>query len=99
VEAINRRLVGRVVAEIRIRPGRDAAVEPGPEGAPRVEGGGPELSEQELSTIDRTVAEIPDQELREAARRAMHSEMMWRKRRVQGQQPAVTTQQSSEPHD
>lgn len=99
VEAINRRLVGRVVAEIRIRPGRDAAVEPGPEGAPQVEGGGPELSEQELSTIDRTVAEIPDQELREAARRAMHSEMMWRKRRAQGQQPAVTTQQSSEPHD
>src|SRR3989475_9623298 len=99
VEAINRRLGGRVVAEIRIRPGRDAAGEPGPEGAPAGEGGGPELSQEQPGTIDRTVAEIPDQELREAARRAMHSEMMWTKRRAQGQQPAVTTQQSSEPHD
>ena len=99
VGAINRRLGGRVVAEIRIRPGRGAVVEPGPGGAAPVEGAGPELSAQELSTIDQTVAEIPDQELREAARRAMHSEMMWRKRRAQGQQPAVTTQQSSEPRD
>jgi len=99
VEAINRRLGGRIVAEIRIRPSRGAVVEPGPEGAAPVEGGGPELSEQELSTIDRTVAEIPDQELREAARRAMHSEMIWRKRRAQGQKPAVTSQQSSGPHD
>src|SRR2546427_9912926 len=56
VGAINRRLGGRVVAEIRIRPGRDAAGEPGPEGAPPVEGGGAGLSEQELGTIDRSGA-------------------------------------------
>jgi len=99
VEAINRRLGGRVVADIRIRPGRSAVVEPGPGGAAPAEGGGPELSEQELSTIDRTVAEIPDQELREAARRAMHSEMMWRKRRAASRQPAVDSQRSPEPHD
>src|SRR2546428_2300268 len=96
VEAINRRLGGHVVAEIRIRPGRGAVVEPGPDGAAPVEGGDPKLSEQELSTIDRTVAEIPDQELREAARRAMHSEMMWRKRRAASRQSAVDSHQSPE---
>jgi hypothetical protein len=96
VEAINRRLGGRVVDEIRIRPGRGAVVELGPGGADPVEGGEPELSEHELSTIDRTVAEIPDPELREAARRAMHSEMIWRKRRASGQQSPVNSRQSTD---
>src|SRR3989454_8326707 len=50
VEAINRRLGGRIVAEIRIRPSR-GAVEPGPGAAAPAEGGGPELSAQELGTI------------------------------------------------
>src|SRR5207245_684427 len=39
-----------------------------------------ELSAQKLAAIDQTVAEIADPELREAARRAMRSEIIWRKR-------------------
>src|SRR3989454_6129523 len=77
VEAINRRLVGRVVAEIRIRPGRDTAVEPGAGGAPQGEGGGPEISEQELSTIYRAVAGSSDQEVREGARGAVDHGEEW----------------------
>lgn len=86
VEAINRRLGGRVVAEIRMRPRRDAAAEPAVAAAEQREDGETELSAQELAAIDRTVAEISDPELREAARRAMHSEMMWRKRRERSNQ-------------
>lgn len=86
VDSINRRLGGRVVAEIRIRPGRGAVLE-AQEGVPVTRRGGAlELSAQELVAIDQAVAEISDPELREAARRAMHSEMTWRKRRTNSSQ-------------
>jgi len=37
------------------------------------------LSPEELATIDRAVAEIPDEDLRAAAKRAMLSQWRWRK--------------------
>jgi len=78
--AINHRLGGHVVAEIRIRPARGVAVEPQRSAEEHREHEPLELSAQELAAIDLTVSEIADPELREAARRAMRSEIIWRKR-------------------
>ncbi len=80
VEDINQRLGGPVVADIRLRPGQTAVAERAAAGAESVPGGEPELSEQEQASIDCTVAEITDLELREATRRAMRSQLAWRKR-------------------
>lgn len=81
VEAINRRLGARVIAEIRIRSGRGTAAAPREVVNEKHEGEPRELSAQELAAIDSVVVEIADPQLREAARRAMRSEMLWRKRR------------------
>src|SRR2546428_2835946 len=67
--AINHRLGGQGVAEIRIRPARRVAVEAPRSAEEHREHGRLELSAQELAAIDQTVAEIADPELREAARR------------------------------
>ena len=69
-----------MVAEIRIRPARGVAVEAPRSAEEHREHERLELSAQELAAIDQTVAEIADPELREAARRAMRSEIIWRKR-------------------
>ena len=78
-EEINRRLGGRVVTDIRIRPQAHAVFPP-----PAVSGGTvrleADLSADERGAIDRAVAEIADPALRETARKVMADQMLWRKR-------------------
>src|SRR5207247_1326643 len=62
--AINHRLGGQVVAEIRIRPARGVAVEAPRSAEEHREHERLELSAQELAAIDQTVAEIADPEVR-----------------------------------
>lgn len=82
IEAINRQLGARVVAEIRIRPGRGETAAAGEPTETQPPAKPHELSAEELAGIEGAVAEITDPELREAARRAMRSEMIWRKRQT-----------------
>jgi predicted nucleic acid-binding Zn ribbon protein len=90
-DEINRRLGTRVVTDIRIRP--QAAPVPA---AVAVPGEPPpsevELSAEEQATVDRTVAEIADLELREAARKLMQDQLRWRKRH-----PASSSSDGSRP--
>src|SRR2546427_10249515 len=57
VGAINRRVVGRVVAGIRIRPGRGAAGEPGAGGGAAGGGGGAGLTRERTRKVDRDAAQ------------------------------------------
>lgn len=78
---INRRLGAQAVAEIRVR---QVPQVPPRAGAPpeSVAGPPPELSAEERAAVEQAVAEIADAELRDAARRAMLSQLAWRKRHV-----------------
>lgn len=87
---INRRLGGRVVSEIRFAHAplpflpRDPSAS-GPSGAPGPAGGAAgtdePLSEAERQAVERAVAEIGDPEIRDSARRAMISQLKWRRAR------------------
>jgi hypothetical protein len=97
VTEINRRLGGQAVTDIRFRPagrsfqaGRVGGGGPQGEadgrlvsGAPggEAEEQGPSLSAAEVAAIERAVVEIRDPEIREGARRAMISQLRWRRRR------------------
>jgi hypothetical protein len=90
IAEINRRLGGGVVTEIRFRQtGRP--LPPAPVSAlPRRPGREPEgeaagagaVSPDEIAAVERVVAEIGDAEIREGARRAMISQLKWRKGRM-----------------
>ncbi len=79
--ALNARLGSAVIRDIRVqqRVGvvarRRRVAHPVPVAADE-----PTLSPDELATIDRAAAEIPDEDLRAAAKRAMLSQWRWRKR-------------------
>ncbi len=82
IAAINQRLGAPVVTEIRFRQvaGWVARGQ-----AARDDGGGAqdvELTAEEREDVERAVSEIRDAEVRDAARRAMVSQMQWRKRHV-----------------
>jgi hypothetical protein len=88
---INRRLGGGVVTEIRFRQtGRPLPPTPAP-ASPARPGREPEreavgagvVSPDELAAVERVVAEIGDAEIREGARRAMISQLKWRKGRME----------------
>ncbi len=88
VEEINRRLGAGVVTEVRLRPRTgpsasarpaDDAPQPAPDPAPTAE---------DLDTIERTVAEIADPEIRAATRSAMLSQLKWRKRHATTSRPS-----------
>lgn len=83
--ALNQRLGDVVIRDIRVRQrvGVAARRRRTPRPAP-VTPGNLELSADEMAHIDRAVAEIPDQELRAAAKRAMLSQWRWRKRQRLG---------------
>jgi hypothetical protein len=78
---INRRLGAPAVAEIRFKqvagwrtpPAGDA---PQPADAPTA------LTAEESASVERAAAEIADPEVREAAKKAMRSQIAWRKRHV-----------------
>jgi len=77
---INRRLGADAVSEIRFRQmaPRPALAEPtGPAAAP-----GDEPTAEEIAAVERAAAEIADPEVRAAARKAMLSQVRWRKRHV-----------------
>ena len=93
VAEINRRLGGESVTDIRFRPVFSPAVPSGGADARRegrdraargaVSAGGSEetpLSAEEAAAVERAVSEIGDPELREGARRAMASQLRWRRR-------------------
>jgi len=84
-EEIARRLGRGVVADIRVRPRPGAATESAPAAHGRV-GEEIPLSPDELAEVERAAAEIDDPELREIARRAMISQLRWRKRRAEHHQ-------------
>lgn len=97
---INRRLGGAVVTDIRFRQSTTPVVPSSRRGSGRSAGtalrtapgerggaeptGEPPLSAEELAAVERAVEQIQDSEVREAARRAMISQMRWRKRRDAG---------------
>ncbi|HXF82084.1 MAG TPA: DUF721 domain-containing protein [bacterium] len=85
VAEINRRLGAGVVTEIRFTPrprpsGAPLPAAPAPPGGADPAAG--EATADELAAVERIVAEISDPEVREAARRAMRSQVAWRKRHV-----------------
>ena len=88
--AINRRLGGRVVTDIRFAQVAPLPQAAGP-GAPARAGGeqdgesvGSEaLSPAEMDAVERAVAEIGDPEIRAGARRAMISQLKWQKGRTE----------------
>ncbi len=80
VDEINSRLGERVVSEIRVRPRAAPREEPSATTAEPGQVVDLELSDHEVAVIDRTVAEIADPDLREAARRTMVSQLKWSKR-------------------
>jgi hypothetical protein len=89
IAALNRRLGGQVVTEIRFRQATRPFPSPGPGGASRAGSGSgeeaadsPALSPAELGAVEQAVAEINDPEIREGARRAMISQLKWRKGRM-----------------
>jgi hypothetical protein len=91
IAEINRRLGGRVVSEIRVAqavlpfPPAAGAGAPGLARDERREGaaGGAQLSPAEMEAVERAVAEISDPEIRAGARRAMISQLKWRKGRTE----------------
>jgi len=96
IDEINRRLGGRVVTDLRIqqvpapfpaaRPGADLPRDraPGEPGAVEAEEEEKGLTPEDLAAVERAVAEIQDPEIREGARRAMISQMKWRRRQSPG---------------
>jgi hypothetical protein len=82
-DEINRRLGGRVVTDIRIRPQANAVSAP-PAVLRDPEPIEDQLSAEEQGTIEQTVAEIADPALRETARKVMGDQMRWKKRQAAG---------------
>ena len=82
-DEINRRLGGRVVTDIRIRPQANAVSAP-PAVLRDPEPIEDQLSAEERGTIEQTVAEISDPALRETARKVMGDQMRWKKRQAAG---------------
>lgn len=93
VAEINRRLGGEIVTDIRFRPASSQAapsggLEPRPERrdlatSDAASGEGSDearLSAEDAAAVERAIAEIRDPELREGARRAMASQLRWRRR-------------------
>lgn len=78
-QEINRRLGGTAVEEIRFRQCtgvfRPRRPEPAAEMQPAAE-----LTSEEMAAVDHAVEAIKDSEVREAASRAMQSQLRWRKR-------------------
>ena len=88
VAEINRRLGGRVVTEMRVRQTARSFTAAATGGPPRTgdaagedAAGGDVLSPAEMDAVEHAVAEISDPEIRESARRAMISQLKWRKGR------------------
>lgn len=84
-EEINRRLGMRAVTEIRVKQVARRPVPGGTEasGGARAPASADEaLTAEELAEVERITAEIADPEVREAARKAMRSQVAWRKRHV-----------------
>lgn len=85
---INRRLGAQVLTEMRFRQTSDwtaRTVARAAAGAAAGQGpaaGEQDLTPEEVAAVDRAAAEIADPEVREAARRAMLSQVRWRKRHV-----------------
>ncbi|MDQ7842722.1 MAG: DUF721 domain-containing protein [Armatimonadota bacterium] len=79
---LNRRLEGEVVREIRFRQVAPRAVEEVPARPRPAAEAAEELSPDEIVAVERTAAEIADSEVREAVRKAMVSQLSWRKRHV-----------------
>lgn len=77
---INRRLGTRAVTEIRFRQrtGWQAAAS----AEDRTPEAGDALTPEEVAEVERVTAEITDPEVREAAGKAMRSQIAWRKRHV-----------------
>jgi len=95
IAEINRRLGSAVVTEIRFRqatgsiPGTGLAATDAQrqaEGSAAGERTADEstLSREELAAVDRAVEEIGDPDIRDGARRAMVSQLKWRKRQEAG---------------
>lgn len=78
---INRRLAGAAVREIRFRHVAPRP-HPGRRQEPPATASEEEPSAEEMAAVERAAAEIADPEVREAARRAMLSQIAWRKRHV-----------------
>ena len=88
--AINRCLGGRVVTDIRfvqlapLPPAVGPAASARAGGEPGTDSVGSEgLSPAEMEAVERAVAEIGDLEIRAGARRAMISQLKWRKGRTE----------------
>jgi hypothetical protein len=78
---LNARLGSVVIRDIRVR--QRVGVVTRRRRTPRpvpIPADDPELSPEELASIDRAAAEIPDEDLRAAEKRAMLSQWRWRKR-------------------
>jgi len=95
IAEINRRLGSAVVTEVRFRqatgsiPGTGLAATDAQrqaEGSAAGERTADEstLSREELAAVDRAVEEIGDPDIRDGARRAMVSQLKWRKRQEAG---------------
>lgn len=80
VTEINRRLGAKAVTEIRFRQTTAPGVFPAFVKGKPVTPDEPALTPDEEAAIERAVGEIGDPEMREAARRAMTSQVRWRKR-------------------
>jgi len=77
---LNRRLAGAVVKEIRFRQVPPGPARAGAQTPPTVVEREP--SPEDLAAAERASAQIADPEVREAARKAMVSQLVWRKRHV-----------------
>lgn len=78
--ALNAALGDEVIDDIRIRQ-RVFQSTPPTQRTPRTQRETAEISERERAAIEQAVAEIKDPELREVTRRAMISQVQWRRRR------------------
>lgn len=82
IAEINRRLGATVVTEIRFRQVAEWEVHGRRTGGTEGAAQDVELTAEEREGVERAVSEIRDAEVREAARRAMVSQVRWRKRHV-----------------
>lgn len=78
---INRRLGAPVVTEIRFKQVAGWPTPPAGDAAQPAEAA-TALTAEESAAVERTAAEIADPEVREAAKKAMRSQIAWRKRHV-----------------
>lgn len=79
---INQLLGAKAVTEIRFRQVAGWTVRERPHRDGGIEAGESDLSAEEIAGVDLAAGEIGDPEVREAARKAMLSQVRWRKRLV-----------------